>query len=278
MRTIFKGGTSLSRIFGLIERFSEDVDLLIGFPEGDVSVGARDRVLKGILAAVAVHLRIDAADAVPEGSATTGVKRNMRFRYPELGYESTESISSGVLLEMGCRGGTFPTQNRTLRSMVAEHAIDVLGETADTWEELASVDIEVLAPERTLLEKLALLHDAAARASDDGGQERFARVGRHVYDVHQLLGDEHVRTVLAQAGPAGVGTLCADIERHSETAGLSFTPRPAGGFGASPLLQSGTALYPVLERAYRDAIALVYGEHPTLAECLDSIRTYSELL
>jgi len=43
---IFKGGTSLSRVYGLIERFSEDVDLLAAFPDADLSIGARDRVLK----------------------------------------------------------------------------------------------------------------------------------------------------------------------------------------------------------------------------------------
>ena len=45
--TIFKGGTSLSRVHGLIDRFSEDVDLLIGFPGVDASAGAKERVLKG---------------------------------------------------------------------------------------------------------------------------------------------------------------------------------------------------------------------------------------
>lgn len=57
--TIFKGGTSLSRVHGLIERFSEDVDLLVGFPPVDASTGAKERVLKGIRDAVTVHLALD---------------------------------------------------------------------------------------------------------------------------------------------------------------------------------------------------------------------------
>ncbi len=43
---IFKGGTSLSRVFGIIERFSQDIDLLLSFPDG-MSTGARERALKG---------------------------------------------------------------------------------------------------------------------------------------------------------------------------------------------------------------------------------------
>lgn len=38
VETVFKGGTSLSRAYGLIERFSEDVDLLVSFPDVDPSI------------------------------------------------------------------------------------------------------------------------------------------------------------------------------------------------------------------------------------------------
>lgn len=278
VHTIFKGGTSLSRIFGLIERFSEDVDLLIGFPDVDVSIGAKDRVLKAIRDAVTEHLGIGAADAVPEGSPTTGVKRDTRYRYPELGYELGGSIKSGVLLEMGCRGGTFPTQIRTLRSMLAEHATDVLGEPGDTWDEFSSFEVEVLAPERTLLEKLALLHDAAIRSSSDTGRQKLLRGGRHIYDVHRLLGAEEVITALEQAGREGVARLCADIDDHSSSAEFSFTPRPAGGYGESPLLDAPAPLRSLLEEAYTSAMALVYGDRPSLDQCLDTVRAQSQLL
>ncbi|MCV7125388.1 nucleotidyl transferase AbiEii/AbiGii toxin family protein [Mycobacterium lacus] len=137
--TIFKGGTSLSRVHGLIQRFSEDVDLLVGFPPVDASAGAKDRVLKGIRDAVTVHLALDAANVTTEGAPTTGVKRNTRYTYPAIGYEAAGVVSPGVLLEMGCRGGTFPRATHMLRSMVADHAVEVLGESADARDEFAPV-------------------------------------------------------------------------------------------------------------------------------------------
>jgi Nucleotidyl transferase AbiEii toxin, Type IV TA system len=278
VRTIFKGGTSLSRIFGLIDRFSEDVDLLIGFPDVDASIGAKDKALKAIRDAVTEHLGIDAADAVPEGHPTKGVKRDTRYRYPELGYELGEPIRRGVLLEMGCRGGLFPTQTVPLRSMLAEHAIDVLGEPVETWDEFAAFDVEVLAPERTLLEKLALLHNAAARSSDNDGREYFVLRGRHIYDVHQLLTDRRVIVALTEAGPGGVAALCGDIDNHSKDAGFSFTPRPPGGYGDSPLLDTAAPFRSVLEHVYNDAMELVYGQRPTLDECLETIRANAGLI
>lgn len=278
VHTIFKGGTSLSRIFGLIERFSEDVDLLIGFPDAEVSVGAKDRVLKAIRDRVGVHLRLSADEIAVEGAATRGVKRNTRYHYPRLLRGHHDAISSGVLLEMGCRGGTFPVQTHPMRSMLAEHAINELGDSADTWAEFEPFDVEVLAPERTLFEKLAMLHDATSNIDDEQARLRLLKAGRHVYDVHQLLNAEQVKQALVAAGPSGVQALCADIDDHSVQAQFPCTPRPSGGYGASPLADPTPACREALETAYAAAAALIYGHQPTLDECLDTIKANSDLL
>ncbi|MFV8142082.1 nucleotidyl transferase AbiEii/AbiGii toxin family protein [Mycolicibacterium senegalense] len=277
VRAIFKGGTSLSRIYGLIERFSEDVDLLIGFPPVDASVGAKDRVLKRIRDNVGAHLRLGPADIRAEGASTKGVKRNTRYHYPRA-YRGHSAVSGGVLLEMGCRGGTFPTQTHAMRSMLAEHAIDELGDTADTWQEFAAFDVEVLAPERTLMEKLGMLHDAATNIADDVYRARLLKAGRHLYDVHQLLNAEQVLDALRVAGPGGVGALCDDIYEHSVEAGFPCTRRPAAGYGQSPLVQPAAGCREVLEAAYEASAELVYGSRPTLDECLDAIRGSATLL
>lgn len=109
VRTVFKGGTSLSRAYGLIERFSEDVDLLVGFPDVELSTNVRDKALKRIRDEVARHLRLDGA-AVQAESATTGVKRNVRYHYPTSRRHTHGLMSEGVLREMGSRGGTHPTR------------------------------------------------------------------------------------------------------------------------------------------------------------------------
>jgi Nucleotidyl transferase AbiEii toxin, Type IV TA system len=272
VQTIFKGGTSLSRAYGLIERFSEDVDLLVAFPDVELSIGVRDKALKAIRDAVAAHLGSEFIAV----ASTTGVKRNVRYPYPTR--RGSPVVTEGVLLEMGSRGGTYPTQSHDLRSLLADHATATLGETEASWEEFAAVPVCVLAPERTLLEKLALLHDAASRFPDGQARAQLLQGGRHLYDVHQLIGSESVRSALKAHGPDGVQALCSDIDEHSRNAEFTFTARPDAGFGASPLLDSASPCRSDARQGYTIAMDLVYGHRPSFDDCIETIRAHSALI
>ncbi|WP_433717340.1 nucleotidyl transferase AbiEii/AbiGii toxin family protein (plasmid) [Nocardia sp. CA-084685] len=276
---IFKGGTSLSRVFNLIERFSEDVDLLISFPEGGSSIKARDNALKQIRDAVTTHLELP-DNAMRPMESTTGVKRNVRYLYPKLlAYSQTEAVvTDTVLLEMGCRGGAFPIETHTLRSMVADHAQREFGDTAQTWEEFAPVTVTVLAAERTMLEKLSMLHDGFARQPEEKAIANLQRGARHLYDIHQLLSSPDVVATLESMGQEQVAALCADIDNHSAAAGFDYTPRPAGGFGHSPLVDPDAAGQLPLRQGFAAAMKLVYGTKPTVDDCLQKIRASAHLL
>lgn len=269
VKVVFKGGTSLSRIYGIIERFSEDVDVLVVFP-ANCSIRAKDKLLKSICADVGAHLGL-ASDSCVHAGSKTGVKRNMRFLYerPSSSLETTE----GVLLEMGSRGGDFPVETAQLQSMIAQYAVDELAEREDSWAEFAPVTLNVLAPERTLLEKLAALHDAGSRLPDLSAENRLRVAGRHVYDIHRLLNDTRVLNALSALGPTGVEELCTDIDINSESAGFPFTPRPSGGYASSPAFNETGESQNVLGEAYETAAGLIYGHRPTLAECLQTIRS-----
>jgi len=272
VQTIFKGGTSLSRVFGIIERFSEDVDLLISFPQVETSGRARDNVLKHIRDAVAAHL----GRAGKQSDVTTGVKRNIRYPYPAR--FGSGDVTEGVLLEMGSRGGTYPTQQHHLRSMVADFAIESLGEEPDAWEEFEQVPVDVLSPERTLLEKLSLLHDAASRYPDPKARAKLLGGGRHLYDVHQLLTSEPVLAALTQLGRDGVIGLCRDIDAHSEQAEFSFTSRPDEGFGHSPICVAESECQEALRQGHQAAMPLIYGDRPTFDDCIHAISAQTQLL
>jgi hypothetical protein len=251
------------------------VDILVVFPDG-IGLGAKDKVLKRIGQRALMHLGLG-ADRCQTQESTRGVKRNLRYYYPRR--SQNPAAREYLLLEMGSRGGPDPHQGHAMRSLVAEYAASRLDEGPETWEEFAPVTVEVLAPERTLLEKLALLHDLGARfAGEESARDRMAQAGRHFYDVHRLLADGGVRGALRALGTAGVAALVDDIDDHSQAAGWSYVRRPPGGFADSPAFDPEAPGLAVAERSYGVAMAMVHGDRPTFQSCLTTVRRYRELI
>ena len=179
---------------------------------------------------------------------------------------------------MGTRGGTFPTETRHIRSIAAEHALEVFGQEESEYKEYAAVSVEVLSPERTLLEKLAAVHDAVTRLPDEKAHEALLRGGRHFYDIHCLLNHDRVVSALKTAGQDGVAGLVEDIGRHSVAAGFLFTERPAGGYATSRAFIPDETAKPHIQSSYDLAARLIYGEAPTLEECLATVRSAAHLI
>lgn len=266
---VFKGGTSLSRVFRLTQRFSEDIDLLAVFPDGP-TMQARHAVLKQVDRDVAAHL--DIAGEVASGSSQTGVKRYTTYRYAT--HRSRGLLRDGVVLELGSRGGTQPASMHRYASMVAEFALTEYGEGSEDWAEFAPFDVLTLAPERTLLEKLSGLHTMAV----SGEHAKLSAAGRHLYDIACMLEDASVVDALRALGPEGVTALTADIEAHSTDAGFASLPRPAGGFAASPVFSTDHELHALVLKAYEAAMPLVHGPRPTSAEMMSIVQEHADLL
>ena len=267
---LFKGGTSLSRVFGIVDRFSEDVDLLAVFPEG-AATNARHKVLKQVDTDVTAHLGLIKGEVVV-GASTTGVKRYTTYHYPMTEYD--EGLKEGVLLELGSRGGTHPAGRHSYRSMVADYAIGELGETEDTWEEFASFTVNVLAPERTLLEKIAAVHDAA----DRGDIATLFKHGRHFYDIDRLLNTASVVEALDALGPDGFAELVEDINAHSDGAGFSWSRRPEGGYADSPAFDPKADVGEAIRTGFDAAQALIHGTQISLDDVTTTVLANRERL
>lgn len=93
--TVLKGGTSLSKAFNLIRRFSEDVDVIVITPGH--STGQDDRCLKSFVTAVETSIGLKAT--IDGRTATRGIKRTARLRYPT--NTETGALQQGVILELG---------------------------------------------------------------------------------------------------------------------------------------------------------------------------------
>ena len=223
---IFKGGTSLSKAHRLIQRFSEDIDLIVVMPQGGKS--SKDTTLKNFVAAAATATGI--TPAIDRSSATKGVKRTAVFEYPT--GHNTGQLKSGVHMELGTRGGALPHRRLPIRSLIVEHA-ETSGLPID-FIEAATTSILVLEPVRTLVEKIVLLHHAAT----EGDERRQRLAARHYYDVDRLLRDE---ATLHDLKVQSIDVLAREVARHSQAVGLPTADRPVDGFASSPAWNSETA-------------------------------------
>jgi len=223
---VFKGGTSLSKAHHLIQRFSEDVDLIVVLPAGGDK--AKDTILKAFVAGAANATGLD--PTTDQGATTRGVKRTTMLNYPTV--HDAGILRPGVLLELGTRGGALPQRRLAIQSLITEHA-ESIGLPVD-FAEADPVSIPVLEPVRTLVDKLVLLHHAAT----EGNDTRRAATARHYYDVDRLLRNDDV---LAHLTETSTDVLAREVAEHSHAAGLPTAERPKGGFANSPAWNPTTA-------------------------------------
>ncbi|TAM51360.1 MAG: nucleotidyl transferase AbiEii/AbiGii toxin family protein [Paraburkholderia sp.] len=203
---VFKGGTSLSKAFGAIRRFSEDIDLSfdraeLGYtgdrdPEkkaiskkqaarlidelvGDVTRHIDEKLVPALRAAIVEQLgepansewslEIDASDA-----------QTVNFHYPTAlpaaEYEGMAYITPRVKLELGARGDPWPTEVKIIRPYAADDYSNFF-EDPDT-------SVIVLSARRTFWEKATALHAEAHRPAESPTPQYFSR---HYYDLAMLL-------------------------------------------------------------------------------------------
>jgi len=254
---IFKGGTSLSKGYRIVERFSEDIDILV-LP-GDRGRAATDRLMKdmGRLAADGIG---GAAAAV--GGSETGRHRTYEVSYPAL-RGSTTLISTSVLLEMGIRGGPHPHEIVPIGSLLGD-VLELAGTNLSEFEDLASFEAVVLHPGRTLLEKFVHIHGLARQLDADPSGTIDRRSGRHFYDVYQLLGDERVLTLLSDRDQTK--TVIGNVEEITRTyfGGTDDTElRPEDGFGACSAFNLDTNISHRFRVAYEETMPdLYFGTEP----------------
>jgi len=253
---VFKGGTSLSKGYGILERFSDDIDILI-LPAGR-GRGSVDRLMKSMAEAAAMAT---GGHAERHGGSETGVHRASRVSYPAT-HAATDAIATSVLLEMGVRGGPRPHEQVAISSLLGD-ALASAGTNPGQYDDLSPFSVAVLHPGRTLLEKLYVIHGLAQQLSAGAiDADRLRRHGRHFYDIYKLLGHRSVLPLLADRAQAT--QIMASIEAISQQEfGAAGELRPAGGFAASPAFDQDSDVSRRLQHAYESIMtALYFGSEP----------------
>jgi hypothetical protein len=214
-RLLFKGGTSLSKGYNLIKRFSEDVDFTvfrqdIGFDESKdpavpgISGNERKRRSESIIKATSEYichkLREDletiALTVVSECSVIRDTEdrdeSTLLFHYPSLFAEGSDAyIQPRVKLEGGGRSALAPHEKLVIKPFIN----DTLNDTLTDWD-FSVPNIITIKPERTFWDKVMILHGWSCGHRDEKRlPSDRQRISRHYYDVamiYKKLGQEAI--------------------------------------------------------------------------------------
>ena len=213
---VFKGGTSLSKAFGVIRRFSEDIDLsfdrkdlgytgerdpqyeaLSGKAAGKLIDALAEDVERHIAKTLLPALRRAAVAHLGEGDAH-GWKieidprdpHSVNFSYPKAlapsDYTDIPYIAPNVKLEFGARGDPWPTEERRIQPFAADEFPAFFQEPSCT--------VTTLSARRTFWEKVTALHAEHHRPISSPTPLNFSR---HYYDVAMLAETDEGQAALA---------------------------------------------------------------------------------
>lgn len=193
---VFKGGTSLSKAWKIIERFSEDIDLAIDRSffdfNGDLTRTQIKNLRKNSCKYVNEKFQYILADKLKEQGIEEFEIGILEFeesdtdplaielRYKSL-VEKQEYLQPRILIEISSRSLKELYENRPLKSLISEMYPE--SDFAD-----ATIDIPTVLPTRTLLEKIFLLHEEFQKPKNR--KINSHRMTRHLYDISRLMDTE----------------------------------------------------------------------------------------
>ena len=199
----FKGGTSLSKVFNAIDRFSEDIDITITLPSHNPdsipeSGAQRKKVTKQVGADLGEYLASNVvpllAQALSEYTPDAGQLvtqtdgETVILDYPSCYSKGEGYLAERVKIEFGARNQITPSAQHQVVPYVSE----VLGGSQVV---LPAPTVDVLSGERTFWEKATLAHDESNR--DQLDRDSAERISRHWYDLAKLADHQIGTSALA---------------------------------------------------------------------------------
>jgi hypothetical protein len=259
-KVIFKGGTSLSKGWNLIQRFSEDIDIFLDPAAFKPALGKKgiDRELKKLRDAVSGHPALTFVQN--ESQTIGGFGRNDRFSYAQR-FGGVGEVANRVLVEAGTASGREPTTVVSLRSYLGQFLAEK-GLSLGADDE-GAFPFRLLHFRRTFVEKMFAIHSKVQLLKRD--KQPLGSYARHYYDLFQLAGQSEVTEMLTSEEYAAIKT-DYDLISRTHFAKSYFFP-DAMTFAHSDALFPSAELAEAIKLEYEaQCQMLCYGPYPSWAE------------
>jgi len=264
---MFKGGTSLSKVFHLIERFSEDIDLILDWrlvsgedPESARSKTKQNKLnddmnekAQGYIVGELMDMVKAEISPICSCSIASDDPHVININYPAA--FSDEYLRPEIRLEIGPLASWFPSDRYSIQPYAAE-------EFPELFEQPDCV-VQAIKAERTFWEKATILHQAAHWPE---GKPLPLRYSRHYYDL-ALMAKSDVRE-----------TALADIGQLKEVVEFKMRFYPSGWAQYDTALPGSLKLMPsqhVLKSLRPDYVSMrnmIFGGYPAFEEVLETLK------
>ena len=279
-KLIFKGGTSLSKAWGLIDRFSEDIDLAIdpvflgkleGYPTKKQIKKLRKASSLYVAEELAEMLRARfeevglsdwlTVEAQPngEGDNTYPEPRQLYVHYRSAFGDHKGYLRSDIVLEISARSLMEPVAEVEVSSLLSKHL---------PIRDVAPVPVVTAVAGKTMVEKMFLLHEMF---SIEGHGMRAERKSRHLYDLYKMMSRPFAEEAIADS------ELWESIRHHREiytsVSGMDYTPDVRERL----VLVPREDIIDVWKTDYEQMMgSMIYGEKPSWDELMQAMKELQE--
>jgi len=264
---MFKGGTSLSKVFHLIERFSEDIDLILDWqivagedPMAERSNSQQDRLNKEVDEKAMDYIASDLAAMVAEALAPVCTcspdaedRHVLNVRYPAAFPD--QYLRPEVRLEIGPLASWFPFGEYRIQPYAAEEFPDVFDKSDCAIQAIESV--------RTFWEKATILHHEANRPADSIQPSRYSR---HYYDLAMMADADVKKSALAD-----LDQLAAVVVFKQKFYRRGWARYDLARPGTFKLIPEEHVLT-VVRRDYAAMKNMIFGKYPPFDEILTTLQ------
>lgn len=269
----FKGGTSLSKIDGVIQRFSEDIDIafdwrLLGYTDDEFfqerGSNQRNKFVKNLNDEIKEFIKYDFFPNFKNSLGDLLLDEKMLFidendgvticfKYPS-NYKMNYVLEN-VRLELGVLADRIPLNKRIVKPYVEE-----------CFPSSFKSNIEVIAVDhiRTLYEKMTILHKESNRLESTPP----TRYSRHLYDVYKLI-----QTDLREESKSNLDLLKIAIDFNKQFYGTKWARH-------EEIFEGKLKLIPIqhnlihFENDYEKMGKMLFGDKPSFAEILNSLKKF----
>jgi len=272
-KLLFKGGTSLSKCFGLIQRFSEDIDLIVDWTlitDEDPYAERSNRQQKMFNDAMKVktpeYIReqlLPEMERLLSGHCTVSMHAerpgSISLTYAKA-FDS-DYVKPHIELEFGAMSPMQPKGSYMIQPYCQS--------TAPQLFDSAGIQIEAIAARKTFWDKVSILHAEAHRPE---GRDVPLRYSRHYYDLHQMI-----RAPICEEA-------VSDLSLLWDVVAFKHKFYPQGWANYQAALDGQFSLIPSekhirqLKADYVQMQEMIFGDYPAFDEILGSIATFEERL